>query len=84
MDGVRQGAQVGRGLDERLDVRGRARPHVPDEVDETGAAGRSWADAPDIDGTVYFRSKRALTPGDIVPVSIERSDAYDLWGQVVD
>ncbi len=55
-----------------------------DEVDEQGAIGRSYADAPEIDGAVYLNDEFALNPGDIVPVKIEHADEYDLWGQVVD
>lgn len=45
--------------------------------------GRSYADAPEIDGQVYVRSDRDLHPGDIVAVRIERSGDYDLWGTAV-
>jgi ribosomal protein S12 methylthiotransferase len=57
---------------------------IIDAVEETRAAGRSWADAPEIDGVVNVSSSRPLAPGDIVPVRIERADAYDLWGRVLD
>ena len=36
-----------------------------DEVDEQGAVGRSWADAPEIDGNVFVDSDE-LKPGDKV------------------
>jgi ribosomal protein S12 methylthiotransferase len=54
-----------------------------DEVDEEGAIGRSFADAPEIDGVVYLNGETTLKPGDIVKVTIENSDEYDLWGTVV-
>jgi ribosomal protein S12 methylthiotransferase len=57
---------------------------IIDAVEETRAAGRSWADAPEIDGVVNVSSSRPLAPGDIVPVRIERADAYDLWGRMLD
>ncbi len=63
---------------------GTTLPVIVDAVEERRAAGRSWADAPEIDGVVNVSSSRPLAPGDIVPVRIERSDAYDLWGQVLD
>ena len=47
------------------------------------AKGRSKADAPEIDGSVYVASKRPLRAGDIVSVKIERADAYDLHGVAV-
>jgi ribosomal protein S12 methylthiotransferase len=49
----------------------------------TGGAGRSKADAPQIDGTVHIASRRPLRAGDIVSVKIERADAYDLHGTAV-
>jgi ribosomal protein S12 methylthiotransferase len=51
-----------------------------DEVNEDEAIGRSKADAPEIDGSVYVSSRRPLRAGDIVSVKIERADAYDLHG----
>lgn len=44
--------------------------------------GRTAADAPDIDGKVYFklRKKVALTPGDFVKVKITEVVDYDLYG----
>ncbi|WP_088328987.1 30S ribosomal protein S12 methylthiotransferase RimO [Lacimicrobium sp. SS2-24] len=51
-----------------------------DEVDEEGAIGRSYADAPEIDGMVYLNGDTELKPGDMVTVTIEHADEYDLWG----
>lgn len=51
-----------------------------DEVDEEGAIGRSFADAPEIDGCVYLNGETNVKPGDLVNVLIEHSDEYDLWG----
>ncbi len=62
---------------------GRELDVIVDEVDEEGAIGRSFADAPEIDGVVYLNGETALKPGDIVKVKIENSDEYDLWGAVV-
>ena len=44
--------------------------------------GRTAADAPDIDGKVYFklRKKRSLTPGDFIKVRITEVLDYDLYG----
>lgn len=55
-----------------------------DEVDEEGAIGRSYADAPEIDGLVYLNGEQDVQPGDLVKVSIEHADEYDLWGSKVD
>lgn len=54
-----------------------------DEVDEEGAIGRSFADAPEIDGNVYLNGEKQVAPGDLVQVTIEHSDEYDLWGTKV-
>lgn len=52
-----------------------------DEVDEDGAVGRSYADAPEIDGAVILEGDKALAAGDLVRVRITGSDEYDLWGE---
>lgn len=59
---------------------GRRMEVLIDEVDEEGAIGRSWSDAPEIDGVVYLNGDTDLQPGDRVEVEIEASDEYDLWG----
>ena len=41
---------------------------------------RSEHDAPEIDGMVYASSERAVIPGDIENVTIDRADEYDLFG----
>ena len=48
-----------------------------------GAAGRSKADAPEIDGVVHVASRRPLRQGEIATVRIERAGEYDLHGTVV-
>jgi ribosomal protein S12 methylthiotransferase len=50
-----------------------------DEVDEEGAIGRCYADAPEIDGLVYLNDDVELRPGDKVTVTITHADEYDLW-----
>jgi ribosomal protein S12 methylthiotransferase len=44
--------------------------------------GRSYAEAPDIDGLVYFTSVEPLETGMMVTVKILNSDQYDLTGEV--
>ena len=53
---------------------------IIDEVGPTVSKGRSKADAPQIDGSVYVSSRRPLKIGDIVTVKIESADQYDLHG----
>ena len=55
---------------------------IIDEVGPTAAKGRSKADAPEIDGSVYLSSRRPLRVGEIVTAKIDRADAYDLHGTV--
>jgi ribosomal protein S12 methylthiotransferase len=56
-------------------------------VDDPGAGGvakgRTKADAPEIDGSIYIASRRPLRAGDLVSVKVERADAYDLHGVAV-
>jgi ribosomal protein S12 methylthiotransferase len=55
---------------------------IIDAVGPTVAKGRSKADAPEIDGTVYLTSRRPLKVGEIVTAKIERADEYDLHGSI--
>ena len=43
--------------------------------------GRSYADAPDVDGRVYFKSKTKILPGQFVKVHITEAMDYDLVGE---
>lgn len=43
--------------------------------------GRSAADAPEVDGKVFFSSKKKFTPGDFTDVTITGSLEYDLMGE---
>jgi ribosomal protein S12 methylthiotransferase len=56
---------------------------IIDAVGPTVAKGRSKGDAPEIDGTVYVKSRRPLRVGEIATVKIERTDDYDLHGTAV-
>ena len=46
------------------------------------AVGRSFADAPEIDGRVLVRPHASLRVGEIVRVRITRADEHDLHGSV--
>jgi ribosomal protein S12 methylthiotransferase len=52
-----------------------------DEADGRRALGRTYADAPEIDGVVHIAQGKGLKPGDFVRVRITRSDEHDLWGK---
>ncbi len=45
--------------------------------------GRSYAEAPDVDGKVYFTSEEPLKPGDFVSVRILIGEEYDVTGASV-
>ena len=62
---------------------GKRLPVIVDAAGPTVAEGRSKGDAPEIDGKVYFTSRRPVRPGDVVTVRVERADAYDLHGAAV-
>ncbi|MFT8210281.1 MAG: 30S ribosomal protein S12 methylthiotransferase RimO [Symbiopectobacterium sp.] len=69
---------------ERLQEKiGRTLRVLIDEVDDEGAIGRSMADAPEIDGSVYLNGETKVKVGDVVQVVIEHADEYDLWGSRV-
>lgn len=46
--------------------------------------GRGEADAPDIDGKVYFRSQKKISAGEFVNVKITEAMDYDLIGEVTE
>ena len=61
--------QVGRTLDVLIDG---PDPEMPNQL-----LGRSYADAPDIDGLVRLKGK-GLKPGDLVRAKVTAADGYDL------
>lgn len=56
---------------------------IIDDVQGKKAIGRSYADAPDIDGRVYVSHIGDAKVGDMVKVSVSKSDEYDLHGKRV-
>ena len=63
-------AKVGRTLDVIIDL----------ADGEGGATGRSYADAPEIDGEVHLRDAQSAKEGDILKVLVEDADEHDLFG----
>ena len=51
-----------------------------DTVTPEGALGRTYGDAPEIDGVVHIRDGAGLRPGDFAWVEIKDSDQHDLHG----
>ena len=54
--------------------------YLPEEQVYTG---RTYMDAPDVDGYVFFRAERELMSGDLVRVRITGASEYDLEGELV-
>lgn len=54
---------------------------VIDEVDEEGLIGRSWREAPDIDGVVQVLGFTEFEPGDRIAVRIVDADEHDLYAE---
>ena len=52
---------------------------IVDEVDEEGAFARSKWDAPEFDGSVFLNGETSVASGDIVQVTVDHADEYDLW-----
>ena len=55
---------------------------VEEPYDE-GWVGRSYADAPEIDGLVFITTDKNLAPGQFINVVITASDEYDLFAELV-
>lgn len=56
------------------------------EVNEDGKkvyTGRTYMDAPDVDGQVFFESDYEIMSGELVEVEIIASDEYDLFGVLI-
>ena len=66
--------QIGRELEVLLDG--------PDPEAANWYQGRSYADAPDIDGTVRVKGKN-LQAGEFVRAKITGADGYDLLGRAI-
>ena len=58
-------------------------PVIIDEVGADGALGRSYADAPEIDGQVHLPGASQLAPGDILLARVVAADEYDLEAVVL-
>ena len=52
-------------------------------ISSASCFGRSAADAPEIDGKVYFKAERRIAPGSFVKVKIREVLDYDLFGRAI-
>ena len=74
MSVARQARFVGRTLDVLIDA-------VDEETGER--IGRSFRDAPEIDGEVAVAGAESAEPGDMIRVKITGSSEYDLSGEMI-
>ena len=51
-------------------------------ADENAYVGRSYMDAPNVDGYVFINTDEELISGDFVPVKITGALEYDLIGEI--
>lgn len=77
---ARNQAQVGRTLDVLIEGHGQAEDEDGHPLDEVISVGRSYRDAPEIDGYVFVAGE--LPVGRIVSVRIDGAMVYDLTGTV--
>lgn len=55
---------------------------ICDEADGRSGAGRTFADAPDIDNIVYFSGSKRLKTGEQYKVLITEAETFDLYGKL--
>ncbi|MBI1196140.1 MAG: 30S ribosomal protein S12 methylthiotransferase RimO [Gammaproteobacteria bacterium] len=60
---------------------GRTMEVLIDESDGEQAVGRSYADAPEIDGNIYLEDAPGLEAGDLILARIVESGEHDLWAE---
>ncbi|MDD3149224.1 MAG: 30S ribosomal protein S12 methylthiotransferase RimO [Candidatus Gastranaerophilales bacterium] len=62
---------------------GKKLPTIIENISDDGQIiGRTYRDAPEIDGFVYIDTKKSLLPGDIEFVKITNANEYDLFGDI--
>ncbi len=57
---------------------------IIDEIEGDQAIGRSYAEAPEIDGVVVIENGHGLEPGDVVDATIVAADEHDLYARIED
>ena len=56
---------------------------IEEKIDENNYVGRTYMDAPEIDGVIYVESNRNLEIGDFVIVKVINTLDYDLVGEAI-
>jgi ribosomal protein S12 methylthiotransferase len=75
---MRVQARISKGLNNKLI--GKTLDVIIERMVRGGFLGRSYMDAPDIDGSVFVKSSKFLKPGKIVKVRVTSAKTYDLIG----
>ena len=68
---------LSKNLDKTLEVL------IEEKIDENNYVGRTYMDAPEIDGVTYVESNRNLEIGDFVKVKVIDTLDYDLVGEAI-
>ncbi|MDN3653210.1 30S ribosomal protein S12 methylthiotransferase RimO [Thalassotalea ponticola] len=55
-----------------------------DEVNAEGAVGRSYMDAPEVDGKVFLTDEFDVEPGDMIWAQVIHADEHDVWAVKVE
>ncbi|MFZ5353758.1 MAG: 30S ribosomal protein S12 methylthiotransferase RimO [Bacillota bacterium] len=71
-------------LENNMNLVGRTLKVLIEGMEDNRYIGRSYKDAPEIDGIVYVSSKRNLLPGEFYFVRITEAYEYDLMGEIAD
>lgn len=53
-------------------------------ADENAYVGRTYRDAPDVDGYIFLNTDEELVTGDIVKARVTGAYEYDLIGEIVE
>ncbi len=62
---------------------GKKIPSIIESIQSNGVVtARTYKDAPEIDGLIYIKTKKHLTPGDIYDVEVISYSDYDLFGKI--
>jgi ribosomal protein S12 methylthiotransferase len=74
--------QAGLSRERGLEFKGEELLVLVDEIDESGVRGRSFRDAPEVDGQVIVRGAKKARPGSFIRVRVEGADEYDLHAKM--
>ncbi len=62
---------------------GKKIPSIIETIQSDGLViGRTYKDAPDVDGLIYIETDKVVTPGDIYDVEVTSYLEYDLYGKI--